>query len=215
MSHETRTPLNAILGFGQILQISPDMEPKNKEMADEIVKAGNHLLDLINEILDLSAIESGKSNLKIQQTTLSPIIHECITLTETQANKRNITINKQLTNEDKVHADPRRLKQAVLNLLSNAIKYNKDNGSVLIETETYEDKLRISIIDTGQGIDEKHLNSIFQPFDRLGAEHSNIEGAGIGLTITKRLVELMDGIIGLDSKKDIGSTFWIEIPRVA
>ncbi|MDH5484513.1 MAG: ATP-binding protein [Gammaproteobacteria bacterium] len=214
MSHELRTPLNAILGFSQLLQTS-DTEPLTKtqnDNIDEILIAGRHLLDLINEILDLAKIESGKLDIYCENISLNEVLNNCIALIQPEANNRKISINNNYKLENKldVYADPKRLKQVLLNLLSNAVKYNNKNGSITIDTEHQDDYLRLTITDTGQGISPKQQQKLFKSFERLH-DREHTEGTGIGLVITKHLVELMDGRIGLQSRPDKGSSFWIEL----
>ena len=225
MSHELRTPLNAIIGFSQLLEMAPDNINKDQlGNIHEIHHAGLHLLDLINEVLDLARIEAGNMNLSIEGVYLDDIINECLPMTMTMAVQRGIKLSLSLENRGldinnmpksgiKIHADKTRLKQVLLNLLSNAVKYNSDNGSITIDCKTLDsDKFRISITDTGLGLDDNQLEKLFQPFNRLGAESSDIEGTGIGLIITKNLIKLMNGSIGIQSKPGEGSTFWIDLP---
>ena len=213
MSHELRTPLNAIIGFGQLL----DMDAKDKstkENAGEITKAGHHLLDLINEILDLSKIESGKITISIDDVAIDDVLSECFSLITNLAEKHGIKIIKPASQCIGYHvqADYMRLKQVLLNLLSNAVKYNREGGSVSISCESISNnKIRIIVADTGMGMSDAQQQQLFQEFNRVGAEKSNIEGTGIGLVITKRLVELMDGDIGVESQPGKGTSFWIEL----
>ncbi|MBV1889030.1 MAG: response regulator [Proteobacteria bacterium] len=229
MSHELRTPLNAILGFGQLLQLEADAfsEGPIKEYTDEIINAGNHLLTLIKEILDLSKIEAGNIEPEIQPIPLIDLIVECISLLTPLAAEHNIKIilksagsSIPLTAEEHTslycNADPTLTKQALINLIGNAIKYNRENGNIAIECDVVPgEKIRISIKDTGYGLSKSQQSKLFQPFQRLIPEHkrSSIEGTGIGLTITKSLVELMHGSIGFASQPTKGSTFWIELPQ--
>ena len=217
MSHELRTPLNAILGFGQLLQEDSEspLTQEQQESLSYIMSGGSHLLSLINEVLDLAKIDAGKVALDIKDIHLHPLIKECIALIETLAAKRNIAIVLKNIPDIKVLADYTRLKQVLLNLTSNAIKYNNEGGLLTIDCKLQSDnRIAILVSDTGMGIPENKRQSVFQPFDRLGSENSNIEGTGIGLTITKRLVEAMNGKIDFESTLGKGSTFWIEIPLV-
>jgi PAS domain S-box-containing protein len=217
MSHELRTPMNAILGFTQLL-LHPGKNRLNEsqqEYAQQILKGGQHLLELINEVLDLAKIESGKITLSIENVSPHQLFEECYALIKAMSEKRGITIHHQCSTASlpTLHADYTRLKQVLLNLLSNAVKYNRENGKITIDCrDTGGDMLRICITDTGQGIPREKQDEIFQPFSRLGAEATEIEGTGIGLTITKRLVELMDGEIGFESSVGEGSTFWVDLP---
>lgn len=213
MSHELRTPMNAILGFGQLLEADAVLNSDHKDSVNEILKAGKHLLALINEILDLAKIESGQLDVSLESVELSSVIKESVHLIERQAAKRSIRVNCYAIDGAVVLADRVRLKQVILNLLSNAVKYNRRNGNVTVEVEASSDELvRVTVTDNGQGIPPEQQDEIFQPFNRLGLENSNIEGTGIGLTITQRFVEMMGGTIGMESELGMGSCFWIELP---
>ncbi len=218
MSHELRTPLNGILGFSQLLlnnQKEP-LTPHQTDFARHIEKAGHHLLELINEILDLAKIESGYVQLSIEPVDVKMLARECVTLIEPLADKKGISVFNALEGMDKtfyIQADFVRVKQVLINLLSNAVKYNRPNGRVWIECEmTADAKARLSVCDTGKGIDSAKHDELFQPFNRLDEENGQIEGSGIGLSITQRLIEQMGGEIGVESEKGKGATFWIEIP---
>ena len=212
MSHELRTPMNAILGFAQILEYDETLNADQLDSVSEIHKGGKHLLHLINEVLDLAKIESGQIEIALEQVEVLPIIKECFTLVSGSGAKRNIHISHNVINNVTVLSDRTRLKQVLLNLLSNAIKYNREGGTVVMEAQnTGADIVRISVTDTGLGIPSEKLAELFQPFNRLNAENTGIEGTGIGLTITKRIVEMMGGTIGVESKVGAGSTFWIEL----
>ncbi|MDH3326230.1 MAG: EAL domain-containing protein [Gammaproteobacteria bacterium] len=214
MSHELRTPLNAIMGFSQLFTLDNKLAPDLRENGEEIYIAGKHLLELINEVLDLAKIETGNIELSLEQVPITKLLGECNTLSQPFAKQNNIQL--QITpyiTDTFVFADYMRLKQVILNLISNAIKYNSINGSVSVTcTQPNSEKFRINISDTGQGISDSQKENLFQPFNRLGAENSGVEGTGIGLVITKRLVDLMNGTIGVDSNVNSGSTFWIDIP---
>lgn len=212
MSHELRTPMNAILGFGQLLEIDDDLTEEQADYVDEMLKAGRHLLELINEVLDLARIESGAFNLSIEVLPCSEILAECLALVGPIAKDKNITINDTAINNYKVRADRTRLKQVIINLLSNAIKYNRPQGEVSIHVDVRGERVRLAVSDTGYGIPESRQQELFQPFSRLGAEDTAIEGTGIGLTISRRLVEKMGGIIDVESEAGKGSTFWLELP---
>jgi len=227
MSHELRTPMNAILGFGQLLsmEIGHALSDEQRDNVKEIMKAGNHLLELINEILDLSRIEAGKIDLNIEPVLLSNAINESVVIIESQAEKSIICIEYQINGEPsdfsqidsrgiKIYADFVRIKQVLLNLLSNAAKYNKQDGKIIIDIEMLDKEgIRINVKDTGVGIPLEKQNELFQSFQRLGAEATEVEGTGIGLVITKEIVELMGGTIGYESQSGVGSTFWVDLLR--
>lgn len=213
MSHELRTPLNAILGFGQLLEMRCK-DDENINYTKEILKGGNHLLNLINEILDLSKIEAGHLDLDIEDCNLYNLLNECIALIGPLTNKHDISIINNIPADANytISVDYTRFKQVLLNLLSNAIKYNRDEGSVTISCENLpQQRLRISVTDTGKGLYPDQLNQLFKAFERIDAKDTNIEGTGIGLIITKRLVELMGGEIGVSSLPGQGTTFWVEV----
>ncbi|MBT3238651.1 MAG: PAS domain S-box protein [Rhodospirillaceae bacterium] len=217
MSHELRTPLNAILGFGQMLEFNPKepLTEAQKSCTDHILKGGKHLLELINEVLDLAKIEAGHMDISMDDIRLKEIIDECAALIDGMAEARDIKVSiEPMDNENLlVRADYTRLKQVLLNLLSNAVKYNNDGGTIQVSCQPMrKDTLRINVIDTGPGISAEQQSELFLPFARLGAENTETEGTGIGLTITKQLIEMMDGNIGCDSEEGKGSTFWIDIP---
>jgi len=216
MSHELRTPMNAVLGFGQLLESNPDepLSEDQKECVDQIVKGGKHLLELINDVLDLSRIEAGKVETSIENILPKQVLDECLPLVSILATQNGIGISVFGAAEAPVvRADHTRLKQVLLNLISNALKYNRENGTVAISFEERAgNKLRIVVTDSGEGIPEDRQAELFKPFSRLGAEHSGIEGTGIGLVVCKKLVEVMHGAIGLESKVGKGSSFWIELP---
>jgi PAS domain S-box-containing protein len=214
MSHELRTPLNAILGFAQLVETgSPAPTPAQKRNIDQILKAGWYLLELINEILDLSLIESGKLTLSAEPVSLVEVMLECRAMIEPQAQKRGISMRfPRFEIPYFVKADRTRVKQVLINLLFNAIKYNKQAGAVAVEYSLRPPhSIRISVRDTGAGLDAEQLSQLFQPFNRLGKEASAEEGTGIGLVMTKRLIELMGGTIGADSTVGEGSVFWFEL----
>jgi signal transduction histidine kinase/ActR/RegA family two-component response regulator len=214
MSHELRSPLNAILGFAQLIAIdATTITTSQKASIDQILHAGWYLLELINGILDLAQIESGKLSLSVEQVLLSEVMVECQAMIEPQCHTRNIHMSFcQFDVPCFVHADRTRLKQVVINLLSNALKYNRVGGSVTVEcTTSTPDRVRISIGDTGAGLPSAKLAQLFEPFNRLGQETGAEEGTGIGLVVSKRLVELMGGAIGVESTVGVGSVFWIEL----
>ena len=214
MSHELRTPLNAILGFAQLIEASePQLSFNQKRNTEQIVKAGWYLLTLINEILDLAVIESGKVALTIESLSLADVLNDACVMLENQAQKSGVIIN--YAPDDflyLVDADHIRLKQVFVNLLSNAIKYNKPNGSITLScNQTAAQRIRINIEDTGNGMTIDELAQLFQPFNRLGKQFSKIEGTGIGLVVCKRIVESMNGAIGVESTVGCGSNFWVEL----
>jgi PAS domain S-box-containing protein len=214
MSHELRTPLGAILGFAQLIESSvPPPTPGQKKSVEQIIKAGWYLLDLINEILDLSVIESGKLSLSMEPVSLAKVLHECRDMIEPQANNRGVSVTfANIDRANWVDADHTRLKQVIINLLSNAIKYNKVSGTVDVDCTLMSPTLiRINVRDTGTGLNKVQFDQLFQPFNRLGRGSGNEEGAGIGLVVSKRLVELMGGKIGAASTAGKGSVFWIEL----
>jgi signal transduction histidine kinase/CheY-like chemotaxis protein len=216
MSHELRTPLNAILGFAQLLEAgSPPPTATQTERLQQIIKAGWYLLDLINEILDLAVIESGKLSLSLEPLSLSDVLLESQAMIDPQAQQRGINISfAKVDPAWFVHADPTRVKQVLINLLSNAIKYNREQGMVEVAcTVISPERVRISIKDSGPGLPPEKLAQLFQPFNRLGQEAGAEEGTGIGLVVTKQLVERMGGTIGVESTVGVGSEFWVELVR--
>jgi PAS domain S-box-containing protein len=216
MSHELRTPLNAILGFAQLLEggLPPPTSAQILRL-QQITKAGWYLLDLLNEILYLAVIESGKLSLSPETISLAEVLHECQTMIEPQAQKKGIRINfLPFDPAWFANADRTRAKQVLINLISNAIKYNREQGTVEVEcTSVTQERIRISVKDCGVGLPPEKLAQLFQPFNRLGQEAGAEEGTGIGLVVTKQLVELMGGTIGVKSTVGQGSTFWIELIR--
>ncbi len=218
MSHELRTPLNAILGFAQLIESgTPAPTPGQQRSVGQILRAGWYLLDLINEILDLTLIESGKLSLSMEPLSLAEVLRESRAMIEPQATTRGIDVSFPPKDVALlVTADRTRLKQILINLLSNAIKYNRSGGSVAVScVATASGRVRISVTDTGEGLTPNQLRQLFQPFNRLGQEAHAGEGTGIGLVVSKRLVELMGGVIGVDSTPGVGSAFWIELPIAA
>ena len=214
MSHELRSPLNAILGFAQLMELaSPLPTDSQKESIAQILQAGWHLLKLINEILDLSVIESGKVSLSTESVSLAEVMSECQAMMEPQAQQLGIGMTfPRFDNPFFVSADRTRLKQIVINLLSNAIKYNKEQGTVVVDCATSAPGLtRISVKDSGAGLSPEKLAQLFQPFNRLGQEAGGVAGTGIGLVVTKRLAELMGGVLGVESIAGAGSVFWCEL----
>ncbi|HSD96591.1 MAG TPA: ATP-binding protein [Sulfuricaulis sp.] len=214
MSHELRSPLNAILGFAQLMESgTPLPTPAQKASIDQILQAGWYLLELINEILDLALIESGKLSLSQEPMSLVDVMLECQAMIEPQAQKSGIRVSfPRFDGPYFVKADRTRVKQVLINLLSNAIKYNRARGTVEVTcSASTANRIRISVRDTGEGLLPEKLAQLFQPFNRLGQEASAEEGTGIGLVVSKRLIELMRGEIGVESTVGVGSVFWIEL----
>lgn len=213
MSHELRTPLNAILGFGQILE--GETSGEQLEQVRYIMRAGWHLLDLINEVLDMAKIEAGKLSLSIEPVSVSELVAECQELVRPMLAKNNIELQIDLPPTPvTVQADRVRLKQMLLNLASNAIKYNRPQGRVRIHGYTQGKQWRLCVADTGIGMSEEDLSQLFQPFSRVGNKQHNIEGTGIGLAFTRKLAQLMQGDVGVSSEIGQGSVFWIDLPLV-
>ncbi|MFL6673790.1 MAG: PAS domain S-box protein [Massilia sp.] len=218
MSHELRTPLNAVLGFAQLMASEvPAPAAHQQRSIDQILKGGWYLLRLINEILDLAMIESGKVTMSQESMSMTDVLQDCKGMIEPQATKRGIAMTfPKFDNVFYVHADRTRVKQVMINLLSNAIKYNGSGGSVIVQcVVSGKDRVRISVKDTGAGLSADQLAHLFQPFNRLGQQDSVEEGTGIGLVVTKQLVELMGGIIGVESTVGVGTVFWVEFAASA
>ena len=218
MSHELRTPLNAVIGYAQLLELAK-LEPKSLEQVETILRSSKHLLALINDILDFAKLESGKVKFNYEVLDVKELVSEVVQLTEAQAKQKGINIDvKSLACDISIEVDRLRFKQVLLNLLSNAVKYNRENGLVRVSCKQVEleqaSYWKISVSDTGLGIREEDLDKIFEPFNRLGHESSVIQGSGIGLSITKDLVEQMHGWIEVDSDYGQGSTFSTYFPTV-
>jgi len=218
MSHELRTPMNAILGFGQLLQLSHDnLSSVQKESIEHILAGGTHLLHLIDEMLDLSKIDAGKMDLSIKAASLDEIINSAILLVRQMAVKSEVTIEEPSYEDCWIKADSQRLKQVLVNLLSNGIKYNRKGGSIKVayfikKGVSGSDMVHVSIKDTGRGIKKEDGDKIFAPFYRVFVKGETIEGTGVGLSLTKKMIELMKGTIGFESNYGKGSTFWFELP---
>lgn len=215
MSHELRTPLNAILGFAQLLEIDRNAAAaRDKDSIEQILRAGRHLLALIDEVLDIARIESGKLGLEISATALPAVIAEAVGLSLPQAKSRKVSITCDASGVPPVAADRRRLLQVLLNLFSNAVKYNRTGGSVLVTAQRIGNRVRIEVTDTGVGIESDHTGQLFQPFTRLGAAAARSEGTGLGLSLSRALIEAMDGSIGYAPRTDghEGACFWVELP---
>jgi signal transduction histidine kinase/CheY-like chemotaxis protein len=215
LSHELRTPLNSILGFSELLEHDTNLQSQQRDSIRYIHQAGSHLLDLVNEVLDLATIDSGKLTLNNLQIRFNEIVNECETLMQHLAREKGIkfTIDVDSINDIEIYTDPKRLKQVLINLISNAIKYNSSGGWVKLTAEHDEEKLIVIVEDNGRGISQEKLSDIFSPFDRIGQENSNIEGTGIGLTITKRLVEMMKGQLHVKSREGDGTKFTVILPK--
>lgn len=214
MSHELRTPLNSILGFAQLLDMA-GLASQHQGNVHQILKGGYHLLELINEVLDLARIEAGRLSLSPEPVQVEDALKEALDLVRPIASSRNITLSADFAAQGDryVQADRQRLKQVLLNLLSNAIKFNRSNGLVALTCqETRTGRLRMEVADTGPGIDEEGLKKIFTPFERLGADRNAVGGTGLGLALSKRMIEAMDGTIGVESTVNVGSRFFIELP---
>ena len=214
MSHELRTPLNAILGFGQLLQLNDEQSLTQIQVSniDEIMVAGNHLLLLVNEVLDLSRIESGLLHVNIVPVPVFPILESCIKQVKPLAAKQDVIISLEPFKPCSVEADVTRLKEVLFNLLDNAIKYNRMGGSIRISCSVKGANMRFIVQDTGKGIPTESVSKLFKPFARLESSYTGIDGSGIGLALVKKLVQGMHGTIGVESVVDEGSTFWFELP---
>jgi signal transduction histidine kinase/ActR/RegA family two-component response regulator len=214
MSHELRTPLNAVLGFAQLLELD-ELTESQQESVESIVKGGRHLLNLINEVLDISRIETGSLPFSLEPVHVTELIDDTLTLMRPLADHRRIVVtdSRAPAGDSYVLADGQRLKQILLNLVANAIKYNHDGGTVAVSCQAADDEqLRITVADTGPGIPAEYLDRLFVPFERLGAERGDVEGAGVGLALSLRLAEGMGGTIGVDSAVGQGSSFWVQLP---
>jgi signal transduction histidine kinase len=237
MSHELRTPLNAILGFGQLLEMDT-LTPSQQESVAQILSGGRHLLDLINEVLDIARIEAGRLTLSPEPVRVSEVMHDVLMLIQPLADQEGIRMEREAVTgcDHYVLADRQRLKQVLLNLLSNAVKYNRSGGAVRFSCRVLQapgdeapqseadspeptpsqncERLRVAIHDTGPGITQEDISRLFTAFERLKATESTVEGTGLGLALSKRLTELMNGTIGVDSVPGEGSTFWVELPII-
>jgi signal transduction histidine kinase/ActR/RegA family two-component response regulator len=214
VSHELRTPLTVILGFAGLLEME-DPRPDQQASIAMVLKAADHLLTMIDELLAISRIESGREQLTLESVAVDEVVAECLELVALAAAQRRVAVHVEAGREH-VLADSQRLKQVVLNLLTNAVKYNHDGGHVDVCTRRVDaDRVRITVTDSGSGITPDLVPRLFQPFDRLGAERTTIEGTGLGLALSKNLVELMSGTIGVDTQPGSGSSFWLEFARAA
>jgi signal transduction histidine kinase/CheY-like chemotaxis protein/HPt (histidine-containing phosphotransfer) domain-containing protein len=213
MSHELRTPLNAILGFGQLLELDA-LSAEQRDSAEQISKAGRHLLRLVNEVLDISQVENGELRLALEPVSLRQIVSESLGMLRPLAAARGVRLHIAASSvQEHVRADRSRLEQVVVNLLANAVKYNGTGGEVNVSWDPVgAERMRLVVADTGVGIADRDLARLFMPFDRLGAEQTDVEGSGLGLSVTKQLVEAMGGDIGATSRRGVGSSFWVELP---
>jgi CheY-like chemotaxis protein len=210
MSHELRTPLNAILGFGQLMEMD-DLDPEHRESLGQILRAGRHLVDLIDEVLDISRIEAGRLSLSLEPVALEEAVRESLELLAPSAKQRAVALewDAEAAAGRYILADRQRLKQVLLNLLSNAVKYNRPEGEVRASFREDDGRIRVEIADTGPGIPAEQRRQLFVPFERLG--QSEVEGTGLGLALSKGLVEAMGGRIGMESRDGEGSVFWLEL----
>jgi len=211
MSHELRTPLNSVLGFAQILQMELE-SPSELEMIGYIVKSGGYLLELINEVLDISRVESGSIAVALELVPIQALVGECLNNVASDAAAAGIEIVDQCDVARYVRADSQHLKQALVNLLSNAIKYNHEGGTVTLSCDEDAGRVRLRVTDTGPGVATQLHERLFAPFDRLDAESRGIEGTGLGLALSKGLMEAIGGSLGVESEPGVGSTFWLELP---
>ncbi|MFK8050800.1 MAG: sensor histidine kinase [Halioglobus sp.] len=216
MSHELRTPLNAIMGFSQILSRKQEISPENQAMLDEILSASNHLLYLISEVLDLSRLQSDKLTINREKVLLSSLCKESMDFVAHMQDELEISTSCTIDPDlelTTVFTDPSKAKQVIVHLLSNAIKYNRINGSVELSLKQKdENHICVVIEDTGAGIAEEELKNLFEPFDRLGREGSTISGSGIGLSMSQKIMQLLEGDIGVESEVGSGTKFWVNFP---
>ena len=214
MSHDLRSPLNSILGFSQLLEINEGMSEDALKYVDQISSAGKHLLTLINQILDLTGIDAGNTGVSQKSTDCYSVISSCIDLLDGQINDNgNILLNQIIPEElPLVFVDKVRMKQVLINLLSNAIKYNAPKGSITLTSLVSDTHVTLSVTDQGKGIPPEKIDDVFVPFKRLGMEASNVEGTGLGLALSKKLVVLMGGDIGVESTPNTGCRFWFSVP---
>ena len=211
MSHELRTPLNSVLGFAQILQMEME-SPSELEMIGYIVKSGGYLLELINEVLDISRVESGSIGVSLELVALDALVAECLAMVSSDASAAGVAIIDECEAIGVVRGDRKHLTQVLVNLLSNAIKYNHPGGTVTITGDEHAGRVRLRVTDTGAGVAPELHERLFAPFDRLDAESRGIEGTGLGLALSKGLMEAIGGSLGVESEPGVGSTFWIELP---
>jgi CheY-like chemotaxis protein/anti-sigma regulatory factor (Ser/Thr protein kinase) len=213
MSHELRTPLNAVIGFGQLLELD-DLDARQREAVEQILKAGRHLLELINEVLDISRIESGTLSLSLEPVHLGSVLADALSLIRPLADEAEVQLSSDPSEVADLHvvADKQRLKQVLINLLSNAVKYNRRGGEVRVRcSEVAEGRVELSVADTGRGMSPEQLERLFHPFDRLGAESSDVEGTGLGLSLSIGFMKAMGGTIKADSEPGAGTTMRVEL----
>jgi len=217
MSHELRTPLNSVLGFAQLLEMD-ELPVDQGEAVGHILRAGRHLLDLIDEVLDIARIESGRLNLSVERVSLAEVVRDAVDLTRPLAEHNGVSVSTSLDDlpaGGHVVADRQRLLQVMLNLLSNAVKYNRPGGTVVVAADAApDDRVCIAVVDSGRGIRPEDLHRLFEPFDRLGAEKTGVQGTGVGLTLSKHLVERMGGRLTVRSEPGAGSVFSVELAAV-
>ncbi len=216
MSHELRSPLNSILGFANVLQRDKrGLDAEQRESIGHIVTGGQQLLKMINEVLDIARIETGRLDLSIEPISVQEALQTAFDLIQPLAGERDITVKVGQEPDEAMYvlADERRLVQVLFNFLANAIKYNVVSGQVTVNCHNIGDYIRIEVIDTGMGLPAEKIGRLFTPFDRLDAEYTTVEGTGLGLALVKRLVEDMHGSVGVASTVGCGSTFWFELPR--
>ncbi|MGE0394265.1 MAG: response regulator [Vicinamibacterales bacterium] len=212
MSHDLRTPLNAIIGFGQLLQLD-QLPAEQADNVGQILKGARHLLELINEVLDITRIETGYLSLSLEPVDLAEVVQECVELIKPLATARDIRVDLPAAFAPTfIRADQQRIRQVLLNLLSNAVKYNHHGGAVRVACDRRDQRVVLSVTDTGAGISAEKLQMLFTPFERLGAEQTAVEGTGLGLVLSRRLTEAMGGHIGIESAPGHGSTFWVDLP---
>ena len=212
MSHELRTPLHAIIAFSDLILYEKDLDPKLEKHIEHINEAGDHLLALVDDVLDLARIETGKLSILVEPVNLQDVLEECYSLIKPIAEDAEVNLSFDTHVDYIVNANHTSLKQALLNLLGNAVKYNQQQGTVTVSYEVKNNKrLRINVTDTGKGISTEQQKQLFKPFERLGAEFTNVKGTGIGLTITQQLINMMGGTVGAESTPGKGSHFWIEL----
>jgi signal transduction histidine kinase len=210
MSHELRTPLNAILGFGKLMSLDEGLTASQLDYLNEILQAGRHLLGLVNEVLDLHQIEAGRMTVEVKDLLLAPLAQDNVDLLEPLALAAGVSLHMNIAPDTVVRADPKRLSQVLINLVSNAVKYNREGGFVRLESAHLADgRVQITVVDNGLGISDTAQAMIFQPFERGDADDTPVQGTGLGLTLTRKLVDLMDGEIGFESQDGQGSRFWV------